>query len=125
MSKTYENQFPATFCAIVCNIQAPCFKDLLVSFTVINERLLFMKMRLRLPAIPGPSIFNAFQAVYLSCFHLVSVIPRSIIINFFCQKIHLSIKAGLIFSFRPEPQYTFETFACTVFRIHNVFKLKV
>jgi hypothetical protein len=83
-----------------------------------------MKMRLRLPAIQGFSILNVFPAAYTQYFHLVSLISGFIIINVFYQKIHLSIKTGLLFSFRLEPQYTSETFVRITPVIH-VFKLKV
>jgi hypothetical protein len=83
-----------------------------------------MKMRLRLPAAPS-FIGNAFPVAYSSCFHLTSFISGFITSNVFFEKIHLTIKAGLLFSFRLDPQYTSETFAAAVFRIHNDFKLKM
>ena len=83
-----------------------------------------MKMRLCLPAVPS-FIGNAFLAAHSPCFHLISFISGFITSNVFFEKIHLTIKADLHFSFRLDPQYTFETFAAAAFRIHNVFKLKM
>ena len=85
-----------------------------------------MKMRLCLPANPlGISIFNAFVAAYSPCFHLVNIISGFIITNVFYKKIHLAIKTGLVFSFRPELQHTSETTISSILNIHYVVKLKV
>jgi hypothetical protein len=73
----------------------------------INERLLFMKIRLLLPAIPGLSVFNAFLAAYSSYSYANSFLG---IAHVFYKRMFLSIKADSILPFRLVLPYTSETF---------------